>query len=218
MQDVANAKLSYTGAAPSILESMLKILTLGAVDMLGAVAPGAVVFGLLAPESKVVVFRVGGVETACVTTDTSGIAVFFFVSFGVIVFLAPLLEMDSTLLDATVEKGNLEELERDDDVVLDISALRRWFVNMLGLNVALADLDATALKSVVDLLVPTFVVGTTRACLAWLEAVVTGRELVCGELKLKFCLCVWEAGFRSAGAESDRLLLGCCPLPLLSEA
>lgn len=215
MQDVVNAKLSYAGAAPSILEFMLKILILGAVDMLGAVVSGAVVFGLVALESKVVVHRVGGVEAVCSTTDTSGVAVIFFVSFGDIVILVPLLDVDLALFGATMEKGTLEELERADVVVLSMSALRRWFVNMLGLNVALADLDATALKSV-DLLVATFAVGTARVCLAWCKAVVNGRELVCGKLKLRFCLCVWKAGFRSAGAESDRLRLGCCLLPLLS--
>lgn len=50
----------------------------------------------------------------------------------------------------------------------------------MGLNVTLADLEATALKSVVDLLVATGVVVT-----AWLETVVTGREVVCGLLKLR---------------------------------
>ncbi len=84
---------------------------------------------------------------------------------------------------------------------------------MLGLNVTLADLEATALKSVFDLLVARGVVVTAGVCLAWLEAVVTGRELVCGLLKLR--LFVRGADSRFAGAENERLFRGCCPLPLL---
>lgn len=45
---------------------------------------------------------------------------------------------------------------------------------MLGLNVTLADLEATALKSVDDLCV-------------LVTAGVTGRELVCGLLELRLC-------------------------------
>lgn len=56
---------------------------------------------------------------------------------------------------------------------------------MLGLNVTLADLEATALKSVVDLLVVTVVAVAAGVCLAGLEAAVTGRGLACGVLKLR---------------------------------
>lgn len=80
----------------------------------------------------------------------------------------------------------------------------------------LADLEATALKSVVDILVETSVVVTAGVCLAGLEAVVTGGELVCGILKLRLCFFVCEAGPKSAGVEKERLFLGCCPLPRLT--
>lgn len=55
---------------------------------------------------------------------------------------------------------------------------------MLGLNVTLAAREATALKSVVDL-VERVVVVSAGVFLAGLEAVVTGRELACGSLKLR---------------------------------
>lgn len=61
---------------------------------------------------------------------------------------------------------------------------------MLGLNATSADLEATALKSVIDLLVERVVVVTAGVFLAGLEAVVTGRELVCGTLKLGLCFFV----------------------------
>lgn len=91
------------------------------------------------------------------------------------------------LQGAIVAKGKLEELERADIVVLDVSALKFWLVNMLGLNATLADLVATALKSVVDL----FVVITAGVCLAWLTAAAeTGRELIRGILELRPCFFV----------------------------
>lgn len=61
---------------------------------------------------------------------------------------------------------------------------------MLGLKVALTDLDATASKSVGDLLGATGLVVTTGVCGAWLIAVVTVRELICTLLKLKLSVLV----------------------------
>lgn len=57
-------------------------------------------------------------------------------------------------------------------------------------------------------------VVTAGVCSTGLEAVGTGSELVGGILKLCFSAC--EAVPRSAGAEKERLFLGCCPLPLLA--
>ena len=89
---------------------------------------------------------------------------------------------------AIVAKGKSEELERADIVALDVSALKCWLVNMLGLNATLADLETTALKSVVDL----FVVIAAGVCLAWLAAAAaeTGRELIRGILEPRPCFFV----------------------------
>lgn len=67
MYIAANASPSYAGAAPSVLEGMLKSFVSGAVNMLGAVVSEAVVFGFVSEhfktsESKVVVIRVKGIE------------------------------------------------------------------------------------------------------------------------------------------------------------
>ena len=77
--------------------------------MLGAVVSEAVVFGFVSEhiktsETKVVVLRVKGVEAECFASDMSGTAVIFFVSFGDIVILVPLLEVDLGLLGDTVAK------------------------------------------------------------------------------------------------------------------
>lgn len=72
----------------------------------------AVVFGFVSEHiktSEVVVLRVKGIETVCLASDMSGIEMIFFVSFGDIVVLAPLLEVDLAWLDAIVAKGKLEE-------------------------------------------------------------------------------------------------------------
>lgn len=72
------------------------------------------------------------------------------------------------------------------------------------MNAALADLDATALKSVVDLLRAAGLVVIIGVSLTGVG--MAGRELVC------------ELRFRSAGGESKTLVLDCCPPPLLSGA
>lgn len=82
-----------------------------------AVVLGFVSEHIKTSESKVVVLRAKG--AACLASDTSGTAVIFFVSFGDIVVLVPLLEVD--LIAAA--KRELEELERA-DVVLNMSALK----------------------------------------------------------------------------------------------
>lgn len=86
--------------------------------MLGAVVSEAVVLGFVSEhiktsESKVVVLRVKG--AVCLASDMLGIAVI-----GDIVELVLLLEVD--LLVAA--KGELEELERADFVVLNMSAFK----------------------------------------------------------------------------------------------
>lgn len=194
VQDEANIKSSY--AAPCILEVMLKILTFGAADTLEAVVSEAVAFGLVSEQFKIlqselVAFRAKGIEAVFVALDIADTS---FVSVVGIDISVLLLEMDLAALGAT-------ELEWADVVVLDMYAL------MLGRNVRWADLEATALKSV-DLLV------AAGSVVTWLDVIVTGRQLVCGLLKLRVCFFVWEAGHGTAGAENERLFLGCCPLPL----
>lgn len=99
--------------------------------------------------------------------------------------------MDSALLGAMLAK---EQLEEADIIDLErVSNLKLLPVNLLGLNITLAALEVTALKSVGDLVT----VGVFLA-------VAVGREPVC----LKLCP-------RSAETDKDRLFLGSCFLPLL---
>lgn len=183
MQEEVNARPSYAGAAPSMFEAMLKILALGAVDMLGALVSEAVVFGFVSRNIKTFESVAADLTVVAVCLASAVDCLF---SFEDIDILVPLLKVDLSLLDATVLIKELEELERP--AVVDISAFKGCFVNVLGLNDKLADLEATALKSVVDLLVATGFVITTGVCLAWLEAVVIERWLVGGILTPRLCV------------------------------
>lgn len=73
--------------------------------------------------------------------------------------LVPLFKADLSLLDATVLIEELKELESV-EVIVDVSDFKQCFVNMSGLNETLADLEVTALKSVVDLVAATGFVVT----------------------------------------------------------
>jgi len=173
---------------------------------------GRVVLGLVTLRLKVAVFRKA--EAVFLASNMSEIVISF-VWFGDVVTLGPSFEMDLSLLGARVARGKLEEEERAD--VLDMSALRCRLANRQGLNTALADLEATALKSVPDLLKLADLVVTTGTSSAGLKSVTTGREGVCGKLQVRFFFFALGE-LRSAGAERDRLFLGCRPLPLFSGA
>lgn len=103
-----------------------------------------------------------------------------FASFGGVVVVVPLLVVDLASQGSIVAKGHSEELERADVVVSDASDLERWLVNML--NVTVADREATAWRSVVDV----FVAVTAGVSLARL----TGRESGWSMLELRLCFFV----------------------------
>lgn len=134
----------------------------------------AVVFGhVKTSESTVAVLGVKGVEHVRLGSDSAGIAGVFFAGSGDFISV-PRLGMDLSF----VEKGRSEEPDTADDVVL-----KGQQANMLGLDVMLADREATASKSVVDLFV----------CLAGLRAALSGRESGGGTLEQKLCFVVSEA-------------------------
>lgn len=121
MQIAAIASPSYPGSAPSVLEGMSKLVVSGAVDLLGAVLSEAVDFGFVSEQMKTELKGVVRVEVGHPACDVSDIVVNFSVICGDIVMLVPELEGDLTLLGTKLAKGKLEELERVDVVVLQMS-------------------------------------------------------------------------------------------------
>lgn len=125
--------------SPSLAEGApLNLLNLGVVDFPGAVVSEAVAFELVSQhikwlESTASVRRGGGVGGQCgVSSDASELAETFFLISGDVVLLAPLLKKDLLFVVEAAEGAHLS-----------FSAFR-------GVNATLADLEATALKRVVD--------------------------------------------------------------------
>lgn len=107
-------------------------------------------------------------------------------------------EHELDLLGAAA-RGKLEDVDAALGGVLDTHSLRRRLVKTLGLKLTLADLDATASKSVTVRLEVADLVVTAGVCSAGLEA---ERGWVCGKLKARFFFFA-VSEFRSAGAERD---------------
>ena len=96
MQEEVNARPSYAGAAPSMFEAMLKILALGAVDMLGALVSEAVVFGFVSRNIKTFESVAADLTVVAVCLASAVDCLF---SFEDIDILVPLLKVQYCILN-----------------------------------------------------------------------------------------------------------------------